>query len=194
MNRSKSLLLEGSQKLEPYLVPIGFQFRFGSEGRSCGGDFAWAEFVRDDRKLEIHFRWSLGLVRFHVGARSAFHETYMRELGVWHRCLYPGFADDPLKAFDELAHDLNLADDLLSGTAEVLLRAANKEQDDELTRHQDLLAEFAGDKRNLELLHTRFQEKRYKEVLSIARSLKYPSRMASSDHKMVEVARKKTEI
>lgn len=104
----------------------GFRFQFREEGRGAGGNFASGEFVCEDRRLELHFRGSLGLVRYHVGDQSASHESYMRELGVWDQRHYPGFSEDPAAAFHDLAHDLGLAHDFLSGPATVLRTAAAK--------------------------------------------------------------------
>jgi len=119
-------LLTGARILETVLAPNGFQFPIGGEGLGSGGRFAWGEFVRDDRNLELHFRQSLGLVRYHVGDHSAGHESYMRELGVSEQCKYPGFSSDPMNAFLSLARDLAFADDFLTGDALILRRAALK--------------------------------------------------------------------
>ena len=121
------VLLDGAKILDRVLSPKGFQFQFKGHGPSSGGNFACGEFVRDNRWLEIHFRDSLGLVRYHIGDHSASHESYMRALGVRDQCKYPGFSDDPLDAFRDLAHDLVLAEDFLAGSATVLLGAATEE-------------------------------------------------------------------
>jgi hypothetical protein len=83
--------------------------------------------VRGNRRLELHFRYSLGMVRFHIADQNASHEAYMRELGAWEGCRYPGFSDDPMDAFRNLAHDIAVAEDFLSGTGEVLRIASEKE-------------------------------------------------------------------
>jgi hypothetical protein len=82
----KEALLDGAKILDSVLLPKGFRFQFREEGRGAGGNFAWGELVREDRRLELHFRKSLGLVRYHVGDQSAFHESYMRELGLLIHC------------------------------------------------------------------------------------------------------------
>ena len=105
----KEALLDGAKILDPVLLPKGFQFQFRKEGKGSGGNFAWGEFVRKDRRLELHFRQSLGLVRYHVGDQSASHESYMQELGAWDQCRYPGFSEVPAAAFHDLAHDLGVA-------------------------------------------------------------------------------------
>jgi hypothetical protein len=123
----KTTLTIGAQIIERVLGPCGFQFQFQSEGRSSGGSFAWGRFVRDDRVIELHFRHSLGLVTYSITGRSASHESYMRELGFRQNCRYPGFSQDPLAAFEDLAHDLQFANDFTEGTGEVLIRASERE-------------------------------------------------------------------
>jgi hypothetical protein len=192
--RPKDALLDGVRILEPLLLTNGFQFRFGGAGSGSGGDFAWGEFVRDDRRLELHFRRSLGLVRYHVGQQSSSHESYMRELGIWDQCRYPGFADDPMNAFNELTHDLDYADDFLVGPGTILRRAAAKETVSTADREADAMAGYIGDKRKVNQLRTCLREKRYGEVVRLARNLKYPSLMSEADRKMVEISRKKSGI
>ena len=76
-------------------------------GGGSGGAYASAEFLRGDRRLEVHFRYSLGMVSYHVGNVSLSHEDYMwsvmRKRGASH---YPGFSNDPLDGFRDLRRDL----------------------------------------------------------------------------------------
>jgi len=55
----------------------------------------------------VHFRYSLGLVTYHVGNVSLSHEDYMwsviGERGASH---YPGFSKNPLDGFRDLRRDL----------------------------------------------------------------------------------------
>ena len=78
--------------LEPVLSPHGFRFEFRDAGKGAGGFFAWGEFVRRDRRLELHYRLSLGLVMYHALGKKVSHEAYMRELGRWENHRYPGFS------------------------------------------------------------------------------------------------------
>ena len=192
MTRPADTLREGVQILETVLLPAGFHFRFGGEGKGAGGDFAWGEFVREDRRLELHFRWSLGLVRYHVGDHSASHESYMRELRIWEQCRYPAFSEDPKSAFHGLAHDLSFAQDFLVGSADILQGAAASEARTSVKRDEDLMAGYVGDKRTLDQLRSRFRETRYLEVIRLAKELKYPNRMTPSERRMVEIAQKKS--
>lgn len=123
----KDVLIEGSKVIEQFLEPHGFRFQLREEGSGSGGPFAWGEFVREDRRLELHFRYSLGMVKYQIGDQSASHEAYMRELRAWQDCRYPGFSQEPIVAFHDLAHDLQFASDFTEGTGEVLIRASERE-------------------------------------------------------------------
>jgi hypothetical protein len=190
----KVSLLEGARVLETVLAPKKFHFRFRGEGKSSGGNYAWGEFVRGKRKLELHVRHNLGLVRYHVGTESASHEHYMRELGVKEQCHYPGFSEDPKGAFLGLAHDLGFADDFLTGTGALLGQAAKRESSDGAERKADLMAGYVGDKRKVEQLRSSFHERRYEEAIAHFNGLKYPEWLSESERKMVELARKRTRI
>jgi hypothetical protein len=100
------------------VLPFGFIWRTGNSGASSGGAFASGEFVRSDRKLELNFRWSLGLVAYRLGSDSISHEEYMRALlGHSGGNQYPGFSNDPMDGFRHLAHDIEqYCSDFLNGT------------------------------------------------------------------------------
>jgi hypothetical protein len=118
----EELLRSGCQLLDAVLVPHGFRFRVGSTGKGSGGHFAAGKFLRGDRALTLHFRWSLGLVSYSHGTVSASHEALVRALGVWKEAAYPGFSDDPLDGFRHLAADLRrYLGVFLSGTDKELL-------------------------------------------------------------------------
>jgi len=189
--KPKDALAEGAKILEPALSPYGFRFRFRESGKGSGGNFASGAFVRGDRQFELHFRWSLGLVRYHVDKASASHESYMRQLGVWDRCQYPGFSDDPNDAFRGLGHDLGFAQDFLTGSALILHQAAQREAAEEASQNAHQMTLNAGDRRKLDELRRRFRERRYPQVIELAGDLKYPDRMTSAELKMIEIARKR---
>jgi hypothetical protein len=108
--RPRDVLNAGARELESAVAPHGFGFRVTDEGWSSGGNHASGEYQRDDRRLELHLRWSLGLVRYHVGPRSLGHAEYVRAVqavtGTSGQAAYPGFSDDPVAAFRHLAQDL----------------------------------------------------------------------------------------
>ena len=85
----------------------GFVSAPATVGSGSGGSFASAEFRRGDRSLELHYRYSLGLVTYHVGHLTLSHEDYMLSvLGRRWGSEYPGFSEDPLDGFRRLLSDL----------------------------------------------------------------------------------------
>src|SRR3954454_10340293 len=141
----KDTLLAGVSILALRLQPAGFAFEFREEGRGAGGCFAWGEFVRGDRRIELHYRRSLGEVSYRSANWKAAHEAYMRELGVWEQCRYPGFSSEYLQVFRGLAHDLGFAQDFLSGNASILRAAAKRELVVNAERSEQLTAGYVGD-------------------------------------------------
>ena len=188
----KDALLDGAKILDPILLLKGFRFERRDEDRGSGGNFAWGEFVREDRRIELHFRYSLGLVRYHVGDQNASHKSYMQELGVSDQCRYPGFSEDPSAAFYDLAHDLGWADDFLSGSAAVLRTVAAKEASETAEQNKRAMAGNVGDVRQRQLWRERLREGNYGQVVAIAETLTYPDQMTDPERRMVEIARKRT--
>jgi hypothetical protein len=102
------ILQEGRGILEPVLSPHGFIFHLLGSGKSSGGPSGAAEYANGDRRMEFHFRFSLGLVIYHLANVSMDHDWYMRAtLGPSGGNKYPSFSDDPLEGFGGLAHDLS---------------------------------------------------------------------------------------
>jgi hypothetical protein len=118
----------GCKILDEVMNPHGFFLVEGLSGQSSGGNFASGEYVRDDRRIEIHFRFSLGLVTYRLGSLLLAHESYMRALlGKNGGNKYPGFSDDPLDGFRHLSYDLShFCGDFLGGSGEEFARCAVK--------------------------------------------------------------------
>jgi hypothetical protein len=118
------ILREGRSVLDPVMHRHGFSFKDGLAGSSSGGPSASGVYVNGNRKLEIHFRFSLGLVTYHFGRTYMDHESYMHTLlGTNDGNKYPGFSEDPLDAFKGLAYDLeNFATAFLIGNFEEFSR------------------------------------------------------------------------
>lgn len=101
------VLRSGCAILDPVLVEHGFNRISIKSGPGSGGEFARTDYVRGKRRLELHFRYSLGLVTYHLDATRLAHEAYMRAvLGRRGDNQYPGFSEDPLDGFRHLRHDL----------------------------------------------------------------------------------------
>jgi hypothetical protein len=116
----------------------------------------------------------------------------MRELGVWTQCRYPGFSENPIGAFHDLAHDLQFAGDFLSGRGDSLKKASAMETINASSRKAEPMAAYVGDTRKRDRLRSCFRRNLYHDVVKLARALKYPNLMTQSEQKMVEIARKRT--
>ena len=112
----------GCEILDPVLTVHGFVRRPIESGPGSGGPFARTEYLRTDRRLELHFRYSLGLVTYHLGGSAISHDAYMRAvLGTRGANQYPGFSQDPLDGFRHLRHDLQqFCGEFLSGSEEAM--------------------------------------------------------------------------
>jgi hypothetical protein len=124
----REILQTGADILATLLIPHGFRFGITASGNSSGGAFARGEFVHADRKLELHFRFSLGLVTYHIGQLTLAHDDYMRALlgrsGASH---YPGFSENPMAGFEQLRLDLvEHASDFVKGTGAEFLQCVER--------------------------------------------------------------------
>jgi len=118
---------EGCAILDPLLNHFGFKFEFGGSGAGSGGPFAFGNYVSGDRRLELHYRSSLGLVTYHFADISLDHPSYMKAvLGTDGGNRYPGFSDEPLAPFEGLKSDLeNYASAFLLGDKKQFADYAN---------------------------------------------------------------------
>jgi len=128
----------GCEILYPVMQRHGFVFKRGASGRGSGGTFVSGYYAREDRRLDLHFRYSLGLVTYRIGSLSISHESYMRALlGKGGGNRYPGFSDDPLEGFRGLKFDLeHFCSDFLYGSGEEFGRCV------EHAREQERLSGF----------------------------------------------------
>ena len=128
------ILQRGADILAPVLVPHAFRFAIVSSGGSSGGAFAHGDFVQGDRRLELHFRWSLGLVTYHIGSLSLAHDDYLRALlGRSRAGHYPGASEEPLAGFEALRQDLvEHCSDFVSGTGEQFRQCVERHRQYEL--------------------------------------------------------------
>ena len=96
----------GVELLEPLFKSHGFVYEAGVADRGSGGLFAQGAFVRDDHRFEFSTRYSVGDVVYRVGGEVLSHEDFMRVAAGRGRHRYPGFSDDPLDGFRDIAADL----------------------------------------------------------------------------------------
>jgi hypothetical protein len=188
---SKDALLAGTAILDPILTPHGFAFEFRAEGDIAGESFAWGEYVQGERSLELHYRDSLNAVNYFGAGGKASHETYMRELGFWGHHRYPGGSAESLGAFHDLAHDLRHALDFLSGDAQILAAAAEKEAHHAARELRKLKALYMGDGDRVDAIEAHFQARRYPELLEVFAQLKFPDLLEEPHLGMVNEARQR---
>jgi hypothetical protein len=120
-------LASGVQTLNEVLGLYGFEYRSLGTVNGSGGAAAAGEFRKGNRGLELHFRYSLGLVTYHLDStqqESITHDDYMWSvIGKAFASKYPDFSDDPLEAFRALRSDLEeYGRDFLDGSDSEFLR------------------------------------------------------------------------
>lgn len=187
------ILLRGTKVLDPVLVAHGFTFRLEAEGVGSGGHFARGAYrcgrLWRRRRLELHFRASLGLVSYAIGRASASHKRYMRELGVLDQCEYPGRPDDPLSGFRHLAADLEAhAADFLTGDCSMLRKAAAKEAAERRRGWGLPFFSVDADLHKRERARERFRERDWNAVVKLLRSVRRPEDLRASEKKMLKIA------
>ena len=124
-SKATKILRKGRQLLDPIMEKHGFHWELGKAVKGSGGYADGGKYVKGNRKLELHFRYSLGLVTYHIGKNSLSHESYMRYSVGEGKAQYPGFSTDPLDGFRHLAHDLQkYGDDFLGGSGQDFEQAA----------------------------------------------------------------------
>ncbi len=99
-------LNEGANILRPLLEPAGFKFALTNTGKGSGGQFAVGEFTRGDRRLELHYRYGLGIANYHVGGPPLSHNEFMRAQGAEKTAAFPTVLDKSLRGFHALLADL----------------------------------------------------------------------------------------
>lgn len=100
-------LAAGVELLDDLTRSYGFVYAATATGMGSGGAFAAGQFRRENRMMELHYRYSLGLVTYHVGETALSHEDYMWSvLAERWRSRYPAFPKEPLDDFRDLRADL----------------------------------------------------------------------------------------
>lgn len=100
-------LLAGAKILEPIMGRYGFQFKLLKSGSGSGGAFACGHYVNGDRRLELHYRYGLGMVIYRAGKAELSHRDYVERLGVLTESQFVWNAkEESLSGFDWLREDI----------------------------------------------------------------------------------------
>jgi len=128
MKSRSDIVIEGSEILKPLMSKNGFQFTLDGEGQSSGGQFAFGPWTKNDRKLEYHFRFSLGLVEYSLENKTIEHGFFLWALtGEKRKAKFPGSSEDPTNGFSRLLDDLsNFCGIFLNGTDSELRKTMEK--------------------------------------------------------------------
>lgn len=185
-------LLDGVKILSTYLEPLGFHFKLIGTGQSSGGHFAYGQFVCGDREIELHFRWSLGLVSYKAGNTVLGHEDYINLLDKHGQNKYPNFSDEPNDAFKCLKSDLeNLLKDFAENNA-VQFRQKGPVKAIEIEKQQVIKNNtdkkiHSGDQRKIDQAKIEFKNGNYLEVDKLKRQIQYPDLLTETERKIFEL-------
>lgn len=191
-------LMEGVKILSPYLEPLGFRFELLGTGKSSGGALAYGHFVKSGglfdqvRKIEFHFRYSLGLVSYAVGKQALSHQDYVDLLGQHGQNKYPNFSDDPQESFHCLLWDLqHILNDFTEHKAAIFrqkvpgkLKEIAEQQEALRLQHQK---KSSGDQALIEQATIAFRKGDYQEVDRLKRQLMYPALLSKTERKLFEL-------
>ncbi len=114
--------------LDPLMTKNSFSFKMEEGGKGSGGHFAWGSYTKGNRYMELHYRWGLGIVRYHLGEHTLDHANYMRLLGTYSQSQWVRVSmDKTLDGFHRLLSDLqNFCQDFLFGNGDEFVVLAKK--------------------------------------------------------------------
>ena len=194
-------LSEGVKVLSPYLEPLGFRFELKGTGKSSGGTFAYGHFIKRgrlfgrQRKIELHFRFSLGLVSYTVGDLVLSHQDFVDLLDKHGKNKYPNFSDDPQDAFHCLLWDIkNILNDFTEHKAVIFRQKASKRLKEirkgQEAMQQNDLKNSSGDQCLINKASIAFKKGHYREVDRLKQQLKYPALLSRTEQKLFELNNK----
>lgn len=191
-------LRDGVKILSPYLEPLGFKFQLKETGKGSGGHFAYGHFYNNGglfsktRKIELHFRWSLGLVSYFVGDLALSHQDYVDLLSKHGQNKYPNFSDNPQDAFHCLLWDLqHLLNDFTENNAVIFKEKAPK-RINEIKQQQKIINQadkkiYSGDQRLIDQAKAEFKKGNYLQVDKLRQQLQYPELLSATEKKLFEL-------
>jgi len=190
--KPEQLLINGAEILSTYLSSLDFKFKLIETGHGSGGDFAHGQFFNEDRMIDLHFRWSLGLVSYKINDLILSHEDYIELVDKHGQNKYPNFSDDPLDAFRCLLFDLKelLNDFTEKNAAAFRQKAADKIKD--LNKNQVLKSNadkkiYSGDQRLIDQIRTEFKKGNYSQVNKLKIRIQNPELLTATEKRLLEI-------
>ncbi len=187
----KEQLNIGVEILNPYLNFWEFKFELMGGGKGSGGDFAWGQFQRDERKIELHFRRSLGGVTYKVRDLSLSHVDYFDILDKKGFNRYPDFSEDVVESFNLLLSDIEmyLCYDFIFDEGKIFkLKGVSKiKKYEEEQYYQN--KRWSGDNNTLKQARSELRLKNYKTVQLLEKKIHYPDLLTDSERKMFQISR-----
>ncbi|WP_157068068.1 hypothetical protein [Desulfosarcina cetonica] len=128
MSNKTDIIQKGADIMAPVFKKYGFVFSIEGEGQSSGGEFAFGSWCKGNRRLEFHYRYTLGLVNYFLGEERIGHQWYLWAVtGKKHSGSYPGNSEDPVDSFSRLKNDIEkYCDIFLQGSDNELLTVIKK--------------------------------------------------------------------
>ncbi len=190
--KPEQLLIKGAEILSTYLSSLNFNFNLIETGKGSGGHFAHGQFINEDKTIDLHFRWSLGLVSYKINNLILSHEDYIDLVGQHGQNKYPNFSDNPLDAFHCLLFDLkNLLNDFTENNALIYRqKAPDKIKDLEKTQLLKNNADkklYSGDQRLIEKIKIEFKNGNFLKVDKLKNQIKHPEFLTATELRLFEI-------
>lgn len=186
-------LVNGFEILKPFLTSYGFTFDSYENGKSSGGHFTAATFLKGNKKFIIGYRFSIGYVVYQCEHSQVGHEFYVDGLGYSKEKQFPDFqSGDKLLPFRHILHDFNfLIQDFFAGDC-IRLKALAVEQANQLEELRQKAFEdgkYENDRMKVQKARNAFKSKHYRECLEIYASIEHVSVLSELDKKMISYCR-----
>ncbi|QQS52457.1 MAG: hypothetical protein IPM71_06910 [Bacteroidota bacterium] len=190
--KPEQLLINGAEILSTYLSSLDFKFKLIETGHGSGGDFAHGQFINEDKTIDLHFRWSLGLVSYKINDLILSHEDYIDLVDKHGQNKYPNFSDDPLDAFRCLLIDLkDLLNDFTENNAIIFRQKAsdkiidlNKIRDSKNNSDKKI---YSGDQRIIDQIRIEFKAGNFLQVDKLKYQIQYPDLLTATEKKLLEI-------
>ena len=173
---------------------MGFKFELIATGKGSGGHFSYGHFIKEGasfgetKRIELHFRYSLGLVGYYIDDVGLSHQEYIDFVGKHGQSKYPNFSDNPQDAFNCLLWDLqNLLNDFTENDARIFKQKMADIRHQQGMSNEIYNRECSGEPKLIESAKAAFKKGNYEDVDKIKQQLRYPELLSPSEKKLFEL-------